>query len=250
MRVCEIAAIIENIAPVTLAEEWDNVGLLVGDSNAKVSGVVVALDLTEGVINECILKNCNLIITHHPAIFNKLHSVVETDFTSNLIIKCIKNNINVYSAHTNMDMSEKGINFEMARLLGVKANRFLSDGLGIYGEYNGDLAKLLLKIQEITKDEQPKIYNVFSDKCYKKHNVAYIGGSGGRIEEVVTKAKELDISTIISSEFKHNILLELIAQNVNVIQIGHFESEIIFVDIIYNLLKSKADNLHKYVDFK
>lgn len=250
MRVCEIAEIIEKIAPVTLAEEWDNVGLLVGDYSMQVSGIVIALDLTDSVINECIAKKCNLIITHHPAIFDKLDSLVITDYTSNLIIKCIQNNINVYSAHTNMDMSDKGINFEMAKLLGVKPNTFLSDGLGVYGEYDDSLAKLLLEIQKITKENEPKIYKSLSSKDAEKHKIAYIGGSGGRIEEIVSKAKELGITTIISSEFKHNILLELVAQNVNIIQIGHFESEIIFVDIIYNLLKSKTDKIYKYVDFK
>ena len=144
-------------------------------------------------------------------------------------------------------MSEEGINFEIGKLLGVQANRFLSDGLGIYGEYNGDLDKLLLNLQEITKESCPKIYIAKDGKNHKKQNIAFISGSGGRIDEVVKRVKELNIATFISSEFKHNIIIELLAQDVNVIQIGHFESEIIFVEIIFKLLENKISNLYKYV---
>ena len=68
MKVYEIANLIENIAPLTLAEEWDNVGLLIGDKSCEISGVVVCLDLTNGAIDYCINNNCNMSITHHPAI--------------------------------------------------------------------------------------------------------------------------------------------------------------------------------------
>ncbi len=247
MKVYEIANLIENVAPLTLAEEWDNVGLLIGDKSCEISGVVVCLDLTNGAIDYCINNNCNMIITHHPAIFEPLKKITYCDYIGNLVAKCIKNNINVYSAHTNMDMSEEGINFEIGKLLGVQANRFLSDGLGIYGEYNGDLDKLLLNLQEITKESWPKIYIAKDGKNHKKQNIAFISGSGGRIDEVVKRVKELNIATFISSEFKHNIIIELLAQDVNVIQIGHFESEIIFVEIIFKLLENKISNLYKYV---
>lgn len=247
MKVYEIASIIENIAPLSLAEEWDNVGLLIGDEMAEIRGIVISLDLTNGVIDYCISNNCNFIITHHPAIFEPLKSLTYNEYCACLIAKCIKNNINVYSAHTNMDMSDNGINFAVAQQLGIKANRFLSDGLGVYGEYNGNLENLLLKLQKITNENCPKFYRTNCENNEKNHNIAFISGSGGRIAEVVERAKELNITTFISSEFKHNIIIELLANGVNVIEIGHFESEIIFVEIIYNLLEKRINNLYKYV---
>lgn len=245
MKVLDICNTIEECAPKHLAEDWDNVGLLVGDFEQQVTGVLICVDLTNGAIESCLANNCNLIVTHHPAIFTPLKSVLTEDFTSSLISKCIKNNISVYSAHTNMDMSEKGINFAFANALNIKPQRFLSDGLGVFGDYNGDFEHLTNKIINITKDNSPKIYTATDNK--PKQRVAFIGGAGGRIDEVVSKCKELSINTLISSEFKHNILLELLALNVNVIQIGHFEGETIFVQIIYDLLKSETNNLHKYV---
>lgn len=263
MKVKDIAKIIEDIAPLSLTEEWDNVGLMVGNFEDSVKGVVVSVDLTNGAINEAIKNNCNLIITHHPAIFEPLKSFNCDNYTAGLISKCIQNNINVYSAHTNMDMSNKGINFEFARKLNVKVKSFLNDGLGVYGDFCGNLDKLLLKIKEITNEKNPKLYmgSVVKDTCKSNNNeeininlihenqkIAFISGSGGRIEEVISKCKELGITTFISSEFKHNILLELLASNVNVVELGHFESEVIFTEIIYNLLKDKISNLYKYVN--
>lgn len=243
MKVVDICNTIEEIAPKQLAESWDNVGLLIGDLNAQVTGVLIAVDLTFGAINKCLQNGCNMIVTHHPAIFTPLKTLDYQSYSSGLAIACIKNDINVYSAHTNMDMSEEGINFAFAKKLGIVPQKFLSDGLGVYGEYEGNFNSLVEDIVRLTNDSQPKTYQVKD----ASHNVAFIGGSGGRIDEIVAKCSELAIDTIISSEFKHNILLELAACNVNVIQIGHFESEMIFTDIIYNLLKSKSDNLQKYV---
>lgn len=248
MKVCEVAKIIENIAPLSLADDWDNVGLLVGDSNAEIKGICIAVDLTNGAINHCISHNCNLIITHHPAIFDPLKSLTNDNLAASLVIDCIKNNINVYSAHTNMDMADEGINFAFAKELGIKPKRFLSDGLGVYGDIESGLDEILLKIGQITKDNEIKVYKSNKEKIAQKERIAFISGSGGRIHEVVDRCCELGITTFISSEFKHNIILELLARNVNVVQVGHFESEVIFVDIIYNLLRNKTNNLYKYVD--
>ncbi len=249
MKVFEVCELIENIAPLSLAESWDNVGLLTGSYNADIKGVVIAVDLTDNVINDSIAKNCNMIITHHPALFEPLHSLKDNDYVSNLLMKCIKNNINVYSAHTNMDMSDMGINFEMANRLGIVPQRFLSDGLGVFGYYNGNLDEILLKICKITNEDQPKTYYPKNAEKAIKNIVAFISGSGGRIEEVISRSAELGVTAVISSEFKHNIILELLAKNIAVIQIGHFESEVIFVDIIYNFLKNIINNLNKYVNF-
>ena len=87
MKVYEIANLIENVASLTLAEEWDNVGLLIGDKSCEISGVVVCLDLTNGAIDYCINNNCNMIITHHPAIFEPLKKITYCDYIGNLVAK-------------------------------------------------------------------------------------------------------------------------------------------------------------------
>lgn len=248
MLIKELAELIEKIAPIDMAEEWDNVGLLIGNENCVISGVVVCVDLTKNVIKYAINHNCNTIITHHPVIFDPLKKLVSGDYSSDLILACLSNNINIYSSHTNMDMSKEGINYTFAKMLNIKCMPFLHDGLGVYGEFDGDLDKLLLYIKQITNEKTPKVYVNNNKKDCKKQLVAFISGSGGRINEVVTRCKELNITTFISSEFKHNIILELLGIGTNVIEIGHFESEVIFIEIINNLLKNKISNLYKYVN--
>lgn len=242
MKVNDFVQIIEKFAPKELAEEWDNVGLLVGDANAQVSGVVVCVDLTDDCIDFAIKNKSNLIVTHHPAIFNSIKSVTADDYIQNLLLKCIKCDINVYSAHTNMDNAIGGINDATAAALGIKSERFLPDGLGVCGKFTGRFDDLVEEIIQLTGDMQPKTYKCNDDL----QKIAFIGGSGGGIDEIVDVAIEKGLNCIVSSEFKHHIILKLLANNINILQIGHYESEVIFVDIVCDLLKNVDCNIEKY----
>lgn len=244
VKIEEVAQIIENIAPKSLAEEWDNVGLLIGSNKAIVEGIVVCVDLTNDCIDFAIKNNCNLIVTHHPAIFSPLKNVTaDEDYTSDLVVKCLKNDINVYSAHTNMDKADGGINdLTIMELIGRKGERFLSDGLGFYGKTSISFDELIKKVVVFTGDNQPKIYK----RNDNNQTIAFIGGSGGGIEEIVKTIKEKNINCIISSEFKHHIIMQLLENNINIIQIGHYESEKLFVNIIFDLLKDIKCNIKKY----
>lgn len=243
VKIRQITQIIEKTAPKELAEEWDNVGLLIGSEKALIDGVVVCVDLTNDCIDYAIKNNCNLIITHHPAIFSPLKSITDEDYTSKLAIKCVQNNINVYSAHTNMDIADGGINAcSIFKIIGSNGERLLSDGLGFYGKTSMKFEDILQKVIDFTGDMQPKTYKRNSDE----QNVAFIGGSGGGIEEIVKTIKEKKVNCIISSEFKHHIIMQLLNNNINIIQIGHYESEKIFVNIVFELLKDINCNIKKY----
>lgn len=109
-KIAEVIQLMGQIAPSRLAEEWDNVGLQVGDTEQKVENVLIALDFNKDVMQEAKDKNCQLIITHHPLIFNGIKSVNTHNQTGKLIIDLIKNNIALFSAHTNLDIAEEGLN--------------------------------------------------------------------------------------------------------------------------------------------
>lgn len=111
---------IERLAPKRIAEEWDNVGLQIGDPRAEIEKVLISLDLTEEVVEEAIGLNANLIITHHPFIFKPLKNIRTDLSTGKLIEKMIKNNINLYTAHTNLDMAKDGLNKMLSDKLGLK----------------------------------------------------------------------------------------------------------------------------------
>lgn len=115
----DIINFIEDFAPKSLAEDWDNVGLLLGSNKNEVRRVMVCLDATSETIDDAISKKADMIITHHPIIFKGLKRIDTDDFIGKNICKLIKNDIGVYSAHTNLDMAFGGVNECLARVLGI-----------------------------------------------------------------------------------------------------------------------------------
>jgi len=126
MTIKNIIQVIEKIAPLTYAEEWDNVGLLIGDEDTTVKSVLIALELTEAVMQEAIDGNFNLIITHHPLIFSGIKKINSQDPTGRIIQQAIANHIAVYAAHTNLDNSSEGVNQMLAIKIGIKEMTVLS----------------------------------------------------------------------------------------------------------------------------
>ncbi len=120
MTVREVCAIIEELAPCAYQEGYDNSGLLIGDSGMEVSGVLVALDLTESVLDEAIAKRRNLILTHHPIIFKGLKKLCGDTLVERCVIKAIQQGIAVYAAHTNMDAVREGVNSAFVERLALQ----------------------------------------------------------------------------------------------------------------------------------
>lgn len=112
--------IVEAIAPKRLAEDWDNVGLLVGNPSKDISRVLIALDIDENVVEEAVAKNCQVILTHHPLIFKPLKAIREDLPTGRLIAELIRHDIAVYAAHTNLDSANGGVNDVIASLLDLQ----------------------------------------------------------------------------------------------------------------------------------
>ncbi|MBV6485562.1 MAG: GTP cyclohydrolase 1 type 2 [Flavobacteriales bacterium] len=126
MRIADIIKIIEDFAPLSYQENYDNAGLIVGDRSNIVSGVLICLDSTEEVINEAINKKCNLVIAHHPIVFSGLKKITGKTYIERTIIKAIKHDIAIYAAHTNLDNVFGGVNFKIAEKLGLKNVQILS----------------------------------------------------------------------------------------------------------------------------
>lgn len=121
----EIMSLMEKIAPEELAEDWDNVGLLIGDRNSAVKKIMVCLDLPKWVIDEAIDNQVDMIVTHHPIIFNKIKKVNTDSSLGRGIIRLIKNNVSVYSSHTNMDIASGGLNDMFAKQLGFSVTSII-----------------------------------------------------------------------------------------------------------------------------
>jgi dinuclear metal center YbgI/SA1388 family protein len=124
----EINKYLEEWAPKSIAWEKDNVGLQVGNPDNKIKNIILSLDLNEEVIDSAIKENCNLIITHHPLLFNPLKNLdFSRDKNARMIEKMIKNNITLYSAHTNLDFTKHGVSYQLAKKLNLKNIKFLKN---------------------------------------------------------------------------------------------------------------------------
>jgi dinuclear metal center protein, YbgI/SA1388 family len=134
MKACDLIKPIEEFAPISFQEQWDNCGFSIGNPSAEISKVLIALDCTEEVMDEAIALNCEMIITHHPLIFGTLKSVTTENNIGKIISKGIKHNITVYSAHTNMDKASGGVSYIMAEKLRlINQCNLTQEGFGILG---------------------------------------------------------------------------------------------------------------------
>jgi len=126
MTVADVEHIIEEWAPRWVAWERDNVGLQIGRRNQQVRKIMLALEVTEGVVHEAIRKKADLLFTHHPPLFHPASSLTDADQTGSNILTLAENKIAVYSAHTNLDFTRNGVSFALAETLGLKKAKFLS----------------------------------------------------------------------------------------------------------------------------
>jgi dinuclear metal center YbgI/SA1388 family protein len=126
MKISEVLQILENWAPPSLQESYDNAQLLCGDRNEEVTKTLVTLDCTEKVVLEAIEKGCNLIIAHHPIIFSGLKRLTGSSYVERTMIHAIKNNVAIYAMHTNLDNISSGVNFEIGKRLQLTNTRILS----------------------------------------------------------------------------------------------------------------------------
>lgn len=125
MTIKNITDCIEEIAPLNYAEDFDNVGLLIGNYNTKVTGVLVTLDTLENIVDEAIEKNCNLIVSFHPIIFSGLKKINGANYVERVVLKAIKNDIAIYAMHTALDNSNVGVNAKICDVLNLKNQQIL-----------------------------------------------------------------------------------------------------------------------------
>lgn len=119
MQINEIIAALEQIAPPSLQEDYDNAGLLTGNKSWNCTGMLISLDCTEDVVKEALAKNCNLIIAHHPIVFKGLKKITGKNYVEQTIIAAIKNDVAIYAIHTNLDNVLHGVNGKIADMLGL-----------------------------------------------------------------------------------------------------------------------------------
>ena len=131
MQIKDVTNYIEQLAPLSYAEDFDNVGLLIGNYSTKVTGVLVTLDTLEETVDEAIANNCNLIVSFHPIVFSGLKKINGNNYVERVVLKAIQNNIAIYATHTALDNVNNGVSAKMGEVLGLKNMKTLIPKKGI-----------------------------------------------------------------------------------------------------------------------
>ena len=236
MKVKEVIKVIEDFAPLSIQEGWDNSGLCVGSPEDEVTSVLLALDCTTELVDEAVACGADMIITHHPLIFSGLKKISPDDIVGAALIKAIKAGISIYAAHTNADKVISGVSGAMAARLGLADVSVLDEdgdgtGLGVVGNLPEpmDAEDMIAMVKEKFALKMMRSSRPLGQKISR---VAVCGGSGGSL---IGAARRSGAQLYISGDISyHNFFTP---EGFMIMDIGHYESEIEIVDILFSLLR-------------
>lgn len=246
VTIADVVRVLEDFAPLSVQEHWDNSGLCIGDSSAPLTGILLGLDCTETLVDEAVAMGANLIVTHHPLIFQGIKRILPSDPTGAAIIKAVSAGISVYASHTPSDKVLGGVSFAMAERLGLENVEILSPepgdsgiaggqpqrtGLGVIG----DLPQPLAPEEFIARVKAA--FSLKSARCSRPvegviSRVAMCGGSGS---EFIGTSRQRGAQAYVSGDISYHHFF--CPKGFMLIDIGHYESEIGIVDIFFSLLK-------------
>ena len=253
MKIKDILGALEEFAPLALQDGYDNAGLQIGlAEDAEATGVLLSLDVTEEVVNEAVLRGCNLIISHHPLMFQPVKSFTGKTHVERAILKAIKNDITVYAAHTNLDVAYGGVNFKMAEKLGLQKAEFLAGrenyisgdktftaGEGIIASLPEAVSKkaFMEQVKEVFRLKSLRVNNA-SPKSIKR--VALCGGNGAFL---IPQAIEKGADVFITGEIGYHRFFGY-EKDILLLEIGHYESEQYTIELLRDIITKFAPSVH------
>ncbi len=244
MRIKDLLGTLDRIAPFKLAEAWDNVGLLVGDSEREISAILVGLDPTGRLLDEAIAQGTNTIITHHPLIFHPLPAINTAVPTGLFLEKALTNKITVIACHTNLDSAHRGVSDVLADSLGlVQTEPLIPDdgapgcGIGRIGNFPQALNQVtfMTKIFQTLGLPGVQVAGLLPDRVSR---VAVCGGSGSEFAETALR-KGADV--YLSAEIKHSTARWAQDCGFCIIDGTHYATEQPVVKYLVSQLKQVAD---------
>ena len=243
LKVKDIAKAIEDFAPLSLKEDWDNPGLQVGDREMEVTGVLLCLDVTEEILKEARKRDCNMIVSHHPLIFGGLKRLTGANPTERIVAGALRDDIAIYSAHTNLDSAFEGVSYEMAHMLGMKdcqplernASGSDKEGLGIVGSVSPTPKLEFLRKVKDTFEVKDLRYSAQTPGIVVR-KVALCGGSGGSLIRTALKS---GADVYICGDLKYHDFTSY-GSEILLADIGHFESELCSRKILSRAIRSEC----------
>lgn len=235
----EIESFLYGWAPRELAESWDNVGLLVGDPEAAVERVLVALDITPQVVEEALERGCQLIVAHHPVMncaWHPVQTVRADDRQGRTLTALLRGGVAAICMHTNLDAAEGGVNDQLARALG------LTDTIPLNEQKIGRIGTLSCEkpleqfLHDVVKSLGCRGLR-YRDGGRPVRRVAVGGGACG---EYIPQALAQGCDTFVTSDLRYNDFLD--TQGLNLIDAGHFPTEdVVCAEVVRRLQKAFPD---------
>lgn len=228
MKLKNIISIMESIAPPMLKEDYDNVGLMVGDGSSEVAKVLVALDCTLEVIEEAKAIGAQLILSHHPLLFRKPSTITTDTLLGKKIIELIKNDIALYSSHTNWDSVKGGLNDTFVSVLGFEEGKIIEKnsfeataGVGRMVEISEEM--ILSQVIERVKERLNLKTLRFSGDLNKPiKTIAFVNGSG---QDFMEAAHRKGADLIITGDTTYHYVSDYKEMGLAIMDVGHFNSE-------------------------
>lgn len=234
---------LDEIAPLSLQEEWDNSGVQVDVGKAELHRVLVCLDVTDGVIGEAVEEGCDLIVSHHPLLFHSIKRIRADEGTGRYLVRLIENGISVYSSHTPFDTVEEGNNDYLSQLIGLhhmerlRTGGAVEQGMGRIGVFEKPLR--LSEVAQLLSERlgHPAGIKVSGDPGRLIRKVGVCTGGAGEFYEAAA-AGGCDL--YITGDVRHHEALGAKETDLCLIDAGHFGTEWIFVRNFAEQLRRKA----------
>ncbi|MGH2328112.1 Nif3-like dinuclear metal center hexameric protein [Campylobacter taeniopygiae] len=224
MKLIDIYNFLDQLSPFNNQQDWDNSGLLLGNNQDEIKTVYLSLDIDEDLINQA--ENNSLFITHHPLIFKGLKNLANLDYPKAFVKTMIEKNISLISMHTNFDLSHLN-NYFVEEILGFKIA--FKDEFLIYVDQGFDFFQLCEYLKSKLQMDILRISYCGKEKIKR---LAICTGSGG---DLISKVQA---DCFLSGDFKYHQAMQAVSDNLNLIDIGHFESERYFSQCLAKDLKN------------
>lgn len=257
MQIREITEVIESFAPLAWQEDYDNAGLIVGRPEDEVHAALLAVDVTEEVLDEAEAKGCDLVITHHPIVFRALKRFNSADYVQRCVERAIRRSIALYACHTNLDSAPHGMSWQLAEMLGIGELQVLQPterrqpavcgsqtggtgaevGFGVVGTLPEPVATL---------DFMRRMQRLLAVRCVRYSDlvrpevrrVAVCTGAGASL---IGDARRAGADLYVTADLKYNDFMTPDKALV-VADIGHFESEYCAIQLLFAVLSKKLLN--------
>lgn len=240
MKIGEIVDFTEQIAPSSLALDYDNVGLLVGHKNGEVTKILTALDCNTDVVREAVAKGCELILCHHPVMFSGVKRITDETKEGEMLLSAIENNVAILAAHTNLDFADGGLNDRFLEKLGYEADGTIVDNEGRIFRCEITLGELSERIKERFDVPHVRVGGDLNAVC--KVCALCTGSGKSLLEHVLGKA-----DTFITGEMGHHDILYAIENGCNYVEISHYDSEKIAMELLKCKLDEKFDEIEVFI---